>query len=249
MMRTLIRCFLATTSSLALASAASAADLLTKAPPLTPAPVASWVGPYIGLNLGSAWNHAEFSDIGSSCCKFAFTGPQPFWTTDNAGITLGGQAGYNLQTGSVVYGLETDLNWVDASTSASLVPTFGTTIAASTKLEWMGSVRGRLGIAFGPALVYATGGLAYAHFSDAWGHASNGGNAFSNGETRLAGIFGGGVEYMVARNWTARVEALYANFGTSSIGVVNPDGAGGGPYVSSFEHRVATARAALSFKW
>jgi outer membrane immunogenic protein len=243
------RYLLTSTSSLALIGAAAAADMATKAPPVVPpiAPALSWAGPYVGLNLGAAWNHAEFSDLVGSCCQFAFFGvPQPFWTVDKAGFMIGGQAGYNLQAGNFVYGVEGDLEWADAKANATFMP--GLTIAASTKLEWMDSVRGRLGLAFGPALFYGTGGVAFAHFSDAWGIASTGGNTFSDRYTRTAGIFGGGIEYMFAPNWIARVEALHANFGTTTITVLN---AGGliGAYVSSFEHKVTTARAALSFKW
>jgi outer membrane immunogenic protein len=174
--------------------------------------------------------------------------PEPFWITDKAGFTFGGQAGYNLQAGNFVYGIEGDLNWVDAKASAAFMPFPGFNISATTKLEWMASIRGRLGLAFGPVLFYGTGGVAWAHFSDAWGVANTGGNTFSNGATRTAGIFGGGIEYMVAPNWIARVEALFANFGTTTITVLNPNGLIG-PYLSSFEHKVATARAALSFKW
>lgn len=246
------RYLLATTSSLALVNGALAADMATKAPPPAAAPVApvaSWAGPYLGLNLGAAWNHAEFNDIGNSCCHFAFapSAAQPFWTTDKAGFTLGGQAGYNLQAGNFVYGIEGDLNWIDANASAAFVPF--PNVSATTKLEWMASIRGRVGLAFGPALFYGTGGIAWAHFSDAWGGANTGGNTFSNTDTRTAGIFGGGIEYMFAPNWIARVEALHANFGTTTISVINPAGAGGGAYLSSFEHKVTTARAALSFKW
>jgi opacity protein-like surface antigen len=194
------------------------------------------------LNLGAAWNHAEFSDVNNGGLQFAFFGvPQPFWTVDKAGFTIGGQAGYNLQAGNFVYGIEGDLNWADAKASGTFVPNI--TIKATTKLESMDSIRGRLGVAFGPVLIYGTGGVAFAHFSDAWGLASTGGNTFSDGTTRTAGIFGGGIEYMFAPNWIARVEALYANFGTSTITVLNPAGLIG-PYVSSFEHKVTTARRA-----
>jgi outer membrane immunogenic protein len=251
-MRQFNRLLLTTTSSLALLGAAAAADMPTKAPPVAPpvAPALSWAGPYLGVNLGAAWNHAEFSDVGNSCCHYVFGSnvPEPFWSTDPAGFTFGGQAGYNLQAGNFVYGIEGDLNWVDAKASATFVPFPGGNVAATTKLEWMASIRGRLGLAFGPALFYGTGGVAWAHFSDAWGFASLGGNTFSSGDTRTAGIFGGGIEYMFAPNWIGRVEALFANFGTKTIAVV-PPGTLVGPYASSFEHKVTTVRAALSFKW
>jgi opacity protein-like surface antigen len=57
-------CLLASVSSAALIGSAAAADMPTKAPPPVAAPVMSWTGPYIGINLGAAWNNAKFSDLG-----------------------------------------------------------------------------------------------------------------------------------------------------------------------------------------
>ncbi|HSP50564.1 MAG TPA: hypothetical protein VLN61_10385 [Pseudolabrys sp.] len=60
---------------------------------------------------------------------------------------------------------------------------------------------------------------------------------------------GGGVEYMLARNWTVRAEALYADFGSKTITVVSPPIGFIGNYSSTFRHAVSTARDALNWKW
>jgi outer membrane immunogenic protein len=236
-----LRCYLlATASSVALIGSAAAQ------PPAPP--VMSWAGPYIGLNAGAAWNHAEFSDdIGSLGSSFAFPVGSPFWSPTKAGFTIGGQAGYNWQTGNIVHGIEGDLNWADAKANAFFNPAGNLT--ASTNLDWMGTVRGRLGVTYSQFLIYGTGGVAFAHFSDAWGYTALGGNAFVDNQIRVGWTAGGGVEYMLARNWTVRIEALYADFGTKSITVVNPPGGGGSSYTSDFRHTVTTARAALNWKW
>jgi outer membrane immunogenic protein len=239
---------LATASSAALIGSAAAADLPVKA---QPAPtVWSWAGPYIGLNLGVAWNHAEFSDnIGSNSIRLAFADAdsQPFWSPTVAGFTAGGQAGYNWQTGNIVYGIEGDMNWVDAKATALF--SAGSGVTANTKLDWIGTVRGRVGVTFSRALLYGTGGLAVAHFYDAWGFTGIGGNDFVNDIVRAGWTAGGGVEYMVTRNWTARAEVLYADFGSNTLTAVNPPGGGGGTYTSTFRHTTTTARAALNWKW
>jgi outer membrane immunogenic protein len=251
----LLRCYLlATASSIALMGTATAADLPVKAQPAPPvAPVLwSWAGPYMGLNLGAAWNHAAFSDdIGPSGTRLVFPAAMadPFWSPTTAGFTIGGQAGYNWQTGNVVYGVEGDLNWVDSRASAIIS---ANTIheAASTKLDWMSSLRGRVGWAFSQVLVYGTGGVAFAHFSDAWGYAPGGGHDFTTNDVRVGWTAGGGLEYMITSHWTVRIEGLYADYGSKDLTVVNPTSSGlSGSYSSTFRHTVSTARAALNWKW
>lgn len=202
----------------------------------------SWTGPYLGLNIGGAWNNARFIDRGGPGGQFAFPvgSNDPFWAPSQAGFTFGGQAGYNWQSGNIVYGIEGDVNWVGNNASATLAG-FGP-ILASTKLDWMATARGRLGYAFSKFLVYGTGGVAFAHFADAYGFV---GNEFSNSVTRTGWTAGGGIEYMVSRNWTVRAEALFADFGSydQTIFIF------GGNYTSTFKHTVTTARAALNWKW
>jgi outer membrane immunogenic protein len=229
-MKSLRRVFLATASSVALVGSAAAQP---------PAPIAmSWAGPYMGLNFGVAWNNARFTDTQ----RFAFPvgANDPFWTPSQSGFTFGGQAGYNLQSGNFVYGIEADVNSVGSKGNASLAG-FGT-VLASTSFDWMATARGRLGYAFSQFLVYGTGGLAVARFSDAYGFV---GNEFSNTVTRAGWTAGGGLEYMLSRNSTVRFEWLYSDFGSydQTIFIF------GGNYTSTFKHTVTTARAALNWKW
>src|SRR5206468_10945814 len=94
-----------------------------------------------------------------------------------------GQAGYNWQVTNWVFGIEGDLNWSGEKGSAlfscvgvapaggACLPglTFlpagglaGTTLAIDQKLQWFGTVRGRLGILATPkVLFYGTGGVAF----------------------------------------------------------------------------------------
>jgi len=245
-MKSLRNLLLASASSVVFVGSAAAADMPLKAPP---APVVwNWAGPYAGLNLGAVWNNAKFSDLGGPAGFFGFPpgSADPFWSPSKAGITIGGQAGYNWQTNNFVYGIEGDLNWVDSKVSATFSPFGPTTIGASSNLDWMGSVRGRVGVAFSQWLVYGTGGVAFAHFSDAWGLIGTGSQNFTNNSTRVGWTAGGGVEYMLTRNWTVRVEGLYSDFGSHTQSIMF---GGLGPYSSSFRHTVSTARAALNWKW
>lgn len=248
-------CLLASVSSVALTGIAAAADLPTKAPPPVAAPVMSWTGPYIGFNLGAAWNKAEFSDLGvpGSVPPVLYGtvagANDPFWSSNRAGFAGGGQLGYNYQINSFVFGIEGDFSGIANKASLTFTPPFNLPISATADLNWMATVRGRLGLAFGQALVYGTGGVAFARFSDAWGRTFAGGRDFTRDETRNGWVAGGGFEYMITRNWTVRVEGLYADFGSETFAVVNPPGNSSGTYSTKFQHTVTTARAGLNWKW
>ncbi|NWG25071.1 MAG: porin family protein [Pseudorhodoplanes sp.] len=117
------------------ASAAAAADLprYYSAPP-PPLAVYSWVGPYIGFNVGGQWGETTNNP------------------TEPSGAVGGLQAGYNFQFGQFVIGAETDIQLSGAE------DTF-----APWKFSnpWFGTLRGRAGYALNNILFYGTGGLAY----------------------------------------------------------------------------------------
>jgi outer membrane immunogenic protein len=107
--------------------------------PYAPPPamaVYSWMGPYIGANLGYQWGETTNNP------------------TEPSGIAGGLQAGYNFQSGQFVFGGEADIQLSAAE------DTF-----APWKFSnpWFGTVRGRAGVALNNILFYATGGLAYGN--------------------------------------------------------------------------------------
>ncbi|MBX9773147.1 MAG: porin family protein [Xanthobacteraceae bacterium] len=247
------RYLLATVSAVALSNGAMAADIPARMPVKAPAPVVvapSWAGFYIGVHAGVAWNHAAFAEVGDNAgnTERAPRGVE-FWKPHRAGFAGGGQIGYNFQSGSVVYGLEADFSGVSNKYSTTVVtPGFNSTVNVSTQLNWMATVRGRLGVTLSPTLLYVTGGLAVAHFKDSWGSIFAPVPEYVSNKTRTGWTVGGGVEHMFARNWTAKIEALYADFGDWTI--PHAQGAGlSGPYRSRFEHQVVTVRGGLNYKW
>jgi outer membrane immunogenic protein len=251
-----LRHFLLTTvSAAALSTSALAADIPARVPVKAPPPVVvapSWAGFYIGVHAGVAWNHAAFTDIGDEgvppTSNRAPLGTE-IWKPHTAGFAGGGQIGYNFQSGNIVYGLEADFSGVSNKASAIISPpvTF-TPVSAKTELSWMATVRGRLGVTLSPTLLYVTGGLAVAHFKDAWGGVFLAVPEYASNRTRAGWTVGGGVEHMFARNWTAKIEALYADFGDWTA--INPIVNGNvGFYRSRFEHQVVTLRGGLNYKW
>lgn len=235
-MKSLRLVLLATASSVVLIGNAVAADMPVKARAVEP--VMSWAGPYVGINAGVAWNRSTFSNPDA----FSTIAVDPIWSDRSASFLVGVQVGYNFQSGRLVYGVEADIDWVNGKSSAA---TLGGT-QSSSKFDWMSTIRARGGVVVAPQiLVYSTGGVAFAHFSDSWGFPAIPAGTFDSNSTRTGWVAGGGVEYMVNRNWTVRVEALYADFGSTT----QTSTTFGGPYRSTFKHSVSVARAALNWKW
>lgn len=137
MRTTIIRvCIAAVMATLAIGGA-TAADLnrgYYNGPAYAPPPPYSWVGPYIGLNLGFQWGE--------------ITGNP----TEPTGIAGGLQGGYNWQVGQFVYGAEADIQASGAD------DTFAPWQFSN---PWFGTLRARGGVAFNNILLYVTGGFAY----------------------------------------------------------------------------------------
>ena len=219
-------------TSLAAIQSASAADLALKAPPPPPAPVYSWTGWYVGVNLGGSFGKAaDTSTYGAASTPLSST------SSRLDGVIGGGQIGYNWQVNNNwLLGLEADIQGSSERGTATgtagvagfcgiiaLFPctTVGT-LVDQEKLPWFGTVRGRIGVLASPTwLFYATGGLAYAEIKSSETLTAAAGGPFPAGAfansfstTRTGWTVGGGVEGVISGNWTAKLEYLYMDYGT-----------------------------------
>ena len=179
---------------LSLMTAASAADLAakpyTKAPPLSPA--YNWSGFYIGAMGGYAFD------------------------SDNGGGFGGGTIGYNWQApgSQFVFGIEIDAAGASIKDSLSGV-IFGVLTTVESKVEALGSVTGRVGIAADAALFYAKGGYAWANNKLSVSGIVNG----SDSHVHSGYTVGGGIEYMFAPNWSAKAEYMFTHLGSENYNV------------------------------
>ena len=204
---------LSTVALVGLTAGAVAADLPRRAAPMAPAPIAAvpvftWTGFYAGVNAGYA-----FGDETDNRRRNPF-----FRVRDNGdGSGLGGaQIGYNMQFCMFVAGIEADAQAID------LDAVYGSDIRLrgvarrvrgndDDGVDAFGTVRGRLGLAFDRALVYATGGLAWRTDEDNDRRFGRLGN-FRNNDDNIGWTVGGGVEYAFTNNLSAKVEGLYVDF-------------------------------------
>lgn len=230
-------------AALALAQPAAAADMPVKAPRAVAA-VWSWTGFYIGGNAGYSWGRSD-TNVGFFNTTTGLPIVPPAGSITNANFNLngaiaGGQIGYNWQANSWVFGIEADLQWSGQRGSADFLCaatgtggvclpglTFlpagatGTTLSLNQRLEWFGTLRGRLGMLVTPTVLgYVTGGLAYGSLGSDGRLASFNANgaavavAFTNTQSKGGWTFGGGLEGHLGGNWTGKIEYLYIDLGT-----------------------------------
>jgi outer membrane immunogenic protein len=203
------RLLLSATTVATLTGSALAADLPSRqAPPAyVPPPAFSWTGLYLGAQIGYAWGKDSFSAASPFGILFTNASFSP------NGVVGGAHAGYNLQIGQYVAGVEGDVD--GTSYSGSRVAGFS---SVSTKIPVQGSIRLRLGVAFDRALLYVTGGAAFAGFENTY-QTFAGFDSIS--KTRTGWTVGGGIEYALNTNWTIRAEYRYSDYGTFTDYPVN----------------------------
>lgn len=185
------------------AGAASAADLSppqAPAPATTyapaPAPYVNWGGLHIGVQGGYAWGTSDEKTFGNN--------------TSPSGAFGGANIGYDWAVhNNWILGIETDANIGDVTDSVT--PSFGPS-SVEQKLDYFGSVRGRLGYAVGDNLFYGTGGWA-------WGHgvrSATGGGLGSDSQSLSGWTLGAGIEHAFSPNVIGRVQYLYTDYGTAN---------------------------------
>ena len=157
------------------AAPAQAADVPVRNQPYykaAPAPVFNWTGFYAGGHVGYGFGDSTVAG------------------DDLDGFLGGLQAGYNWQfSRNVVFGIEADISGTDLNNGAF------------SHVDYLGTLRARLGYAWDRSMFYGTGGLAWNRSSFLGFHDTDTGYAL-----------GLGFEWAFAPNWSAKVEYMYYNF-------------------------------------
>jgi Opacity protein and related surface antigens len=178
-----------------------------------PAPVFTWAGFYAGLNAGYAWNGDDKSKIHD------YYGPLGYGSSKKEDGFAGGlQVGYNFQSGSLIYGIEADINYSNMKRRDAGFGNYlskAETYTVNSETSWFGTLRPRIGFAATDRLmVFATGGLAF-------GKVKTNGNyiqdsyllAGDNDDVRYGWTLGAGAEYAITDNFTVKGEYAYIDLG------------------------------------
>jgi outer membrane immunogenic protein len=192
-----------------------------------------WTGFYVGLNGGASWGDTSLGvQVGTG------SGPINVPASDvgvinqvgsdddnKTGFTGGLQAGYNYQSGSWLFGIETDIGFFDISQRRTnlyrsgllISPPITYTLDQRVKTDWIWTLRPRLGYVSGPWMGYVTGGLATSktkletRFAD--NRTPQNVAALSKSDTDTGWVGGLGGAYAFSPNMSVRGEWLYTDFG------------------------------------
>lgn len=207
----------------ALALAFSAAPLLAisnsqaMADPLAPI----WTGAYIGAHAGGLWSDIDTTDFGS---------------ISSSDLAAGGHAGFNLGLGAFVAGIEGDIGYSGSDLGFS-TQNGG---SASLSTDWNGSLRARVGVPVGPALLYATAG--YAWNATTLSQKSPAGATTDVNHTFGGVVYGVGAEAYVLPNMSLRLEALHYDYSADSLSL-----AGASAAVQEIDPSETVVRAGVTF--
>jgi len=237
---------LALVATVALVSPAMGADLPTTKAPVAPPAVFTWTGLYVGMNAGYTFAASDPINLSSvnlydnTLLNFGNASALGATGTVKArldGFFFGGQIGYNWQFADrFIAGLEADIQGAGVRGGNGQLsvwpagPGFAaTSFKVNRQLEYLGTVRARLGYAVTPTIMaYVTGGFAYggANMSGAVSQSLRP-SLLTSDTVRgdhydiLTGwTAGAGAEMALSRNLSAKLEYLYYDLG--ELWLANP---------------------------
>ncbi len=191
-------------------------------PPAAALPPAmyNWTGIYAGGNVGGGL----LSDSISPATALGTTTISGTQTAHPAGIIGGGQVGFNYQFDAWVVGIEgawsaSNISGYGIGGVTAGPPALGATQERNTSNPpWLAAASGRVGYAANDLLFYAKGGVAWLRAQYIQDQLSAGATPASQtlNENRTGFVAGGGIEYALTENLSARLEYDFYDFGTQT---------------------------------
>jgi outer membrane immunogenic protein len=227
--------------------AANAADLYRNSSPppaySAPAPYVTpntWAGFYAGINGGYGWSGSgdSIAYSGGLADGDVSSRAQP------QGGFGGGQIGYNFQSGSFVYGLETDFQGSGIGDRVTGISANGNSFSSREDVDWFGTVRGRIGFAAGNTLFYGTGGFAYGDVRE---RAFDNSAALGNNSTQTGWVAGCGIEYKISPAWSLKGEYQYIDLGSEKLS--GTDALGSAVTTNNLDTTMHTVRLGLNYRF
>jgi outer membrane immunogenic protein len=255
---------LSTVAAAASIGSAYAADLPSRRPPppvayAPPVPLFTWTGFYVGVNAGGAFRGSNTNGFNNAVF---FGGAAPFGgfvANNNGGNSArfigGGQAGVNWQINQFVLGVEGDGQALVGGNNNNNNNNFGGSGSNGNNVGFLGTVRGRAGIALDRFLVYGTGGVAFG--SNSWPNTilgTVGGvptffTANNRNNLRVGYAAGAGVEYAFTPNWSVKVEYLFTDLGRNNRTFLAPGGFSGFAFNNREQNHIVRAGLNYRFGW
>lgn len=163
-----------------------------------------WSGLYIGGSIGTADRETEWTDVDGD-----WESPGEIAADDDADATsIGAHVGYNWQFGNWVVGAQGGVAFADLSET-----TFEQgDVDVDNSLSFIADLRANAGYSFGAFLPYLTVGAAYSNLEHSWLEIDDTDDSWQDFGNEVALVYGAGVEYAFAPNWSAGLEYLVYDF-------------------------------------
>lgn len=171
-----------------------------------------WSGAYLGIHGGYVGNGRRSTSAAPNIPALNFNAPvvgNKGSTRNVTGAGLGVQAGYNFQSGNIVYGVEGQGTFNTAGNKRS-----ATNLSAQE--QYRAALKGKLGYSFGSTLVYGTAGVAIAPLRIS-APATATTVAARRNITGAGAVVGVGVEHMLTDNISLKGELEYTAFGKQRL--------------------------------
>lgn len=206
--------------------------------PPEPVPPPSWTGAYIGANLGwgGGTDKYDLAPVGGSSIGTL--------ALNSSGVAGGGQLGFNYAIQNFVVGLETDIAGTAISDRTDFSLFGAPVLQGGSKLNYIGTVRARVGYSIGPTLLYVTGGFAYADSSTRID--LNGLGSTDTNRMHIGYSVGGGVEYALTPAVSLRTEYLRAELDRKRLTTTANNG---GAFEATHKPTVNLVRAGVNFRF
>jgi outer membrane immunogenic protein len=208
---------------------------------MSPVPAASWAGFYAGVHGGFGSGTPQTCVV-SNTFGSSYTCGQ--WTGEPGvdGGYFGGQIGYNwMLQNNLLLGVEGDASWSGISGSGTETFSPGVSAVGNYSIDWLATLRGRLGYVMGDWMPYVTAGAAFAGAN----RSTNAiGGPASASATHTGWTVGVGAEWAFQPTWTFKAEYKYIDLGTENYSypsIVNT--------VLSIDHKLHTFEIGVNHKF
>ncbi|MFN3623340.1 MAG: outer membrane protein [Hyphomicrobium sp.] len=212
-----------------------------------PAPHIGWTGFYLGAHLGGTWGSSEATGATGVTLDDS-------WSASPSGLVAGATLGYNWQLGPMIYGLEGDLGNLGLAGSGGYYVPFGYDASTTTDAGFYMTLRGRLGVLMNGWMLYVTGGylgsdttvsiLESCDTLCSTPTVSAESSGFRNGWT-----IGGGFEVAFEGAWSAKVEYLYYDLGSTTLTTLAAPSSGIGANTWKVDTDGSLVRAGINYRF
>lgn len=223
--------------------------------PLISTPAANWAGPYIGITAGYGLNSSNYTEASDPNGSTSLHFDQPKERASDSGMLIGMKAGYDWQyTDNIVIGALADFSYSNISSKTCILNCGNSNEASyvSNDLNWLGTLRARIGYENRNTLYYVSGGAAFAQSAGVFrdrllGFGGGPVIDFATHQNLLGYTLGGGVELKFTTNVSFDAEYLYVRLNDKRYQFIPNDSSETSSYFMNVDNNINLVRGSLNY--